>query len=121
MRRHCLSKCTESTQYRDFLKYYEEIASLSGFSIAQKTGCHPSCRINEISVVVKDQVISQEPWAFSGYFYYPGGQYKKKLYHITYDYTSYIADVGGLIGLFLGFSMLSIYDGLKNALKNKKL
>ena len=46
---------------------------------------------------------------------------KKKLYHITYDYTSYIADVGGLIGLFLGFSMLSIYDGLKNALKNKKL
>ena len=114
-----LPKCRETGQYRDFLTSYEEIASLSGFSIAQKTGCHPSCKINEFSAIIKDQVEGYDPWAFAGYFFYPGGQYKKKLYHLTYDFTSYIADAGGLIGLFLGFSMLSIYDGLKNAWKSK--
>ena len=114
-----LSKCIDTNQYQEFLKSYEEIASLSGFSIAQKTGCYPSCKINEFSVIIKDRVLGQEAYAFGGYFFYPGGQYKKKLYHLTYDFTSYIADAGGLIGLFLGFSMLSIYDGLKNAWKNK--
>ena len=116
-----LPQCIETGQYRDFLTSYEEIASLSGFSIAKKTGCLPSCTMNEFSVIVKDQVFGEEEWTFAGYFYYPGGQYKEKLYHLTYDFTSYIADAGGLIGLFLGFSMLSIYDGMKNAWKNKKV
>ena len=57
----------------------------------------------------------------SGYFYYPGGRYKQKVYHYAYDFTSYIADVGGLVGLFCGHSMLSFYDGLKNVWKNKKM
>ena len=52
---------------------------------------------------------------FGGQFYYPGGRYIKKVYHYNYDFTSYIADVGGLVGLFLGYSMLSFYDGLKSA------
>ena len=56
---------------------------------------------------------------YIGYFYYPGGQYWKKDYHYSYDFASYIADVGGLVGLFLGYSMLGFYDGLKNVYKNK--
>ena len=117
-----MAKCIETGQYRDFLKSYEEIAGLSGFSIAKKTGCLPSCKMNEFSVNIKDRVfMAEEEWLFSGYFYYPGGQYTKKLYNLTYDFTSYIADAGGLIGLFLGYSMLSVYDGLKNAWKNKML
>ena len=117
-----LPSCIETGQYRDFLTSYEEIASLSGFSIAKKTGCLPSCKMNEFSVMIKDYILSQDGWPkFSGHFFYPGGQYKKKLYSLTYDFISYIADAGGLIGLFLGCSMLSIYDGLKNAWKNKML
>ena len=117
-----LPKCIETGKYQDFLTSYEEIASLTGFSIAKTTGCLPSCKLNEFSVIVKDRVISLDEWQkFIGYFFYPGGQYTKKLYSLTYDFTSYIADAGGLIGLFLGYSMLSIYDGLKNAWKNKKI
>ena len=116
-----LSKCIEAEQYREFLTSYEEIAGLSGFSMAQRTGCYPSCKINKFSVTVIDHVKGQNAWYFAGYFFYPGGQYKKKLYHLTYDFTSYIADAGGLVGLFLGFSMLSIYDKLRNAWKNKRI
>ena len=117
-----LPKCTETEQYQDFLTSYEEIADLSGFSIARKTGCLPSCKINEFSVTIKDRTVTLEVWPmFSGYFFYPGGRFIQRVYVYAYDLTSYIADVGGLVGLFLGYSILSFYDALKYTWKNKKL
>ena len=117
-----LPKCFELKQYQDFLDSYDDIAGLSGFSIAKKTGCLPSCKINEYTLTVHDLIyIPTGEARYSGFFYYPGGQYWQKVYHYNYDFTSYIADVGGLVGLFLGYSMLSVYDMLKNAWKNKRM
>ena len=117
-----LPKCIESGQYQSFLRSYDEIAGLSGYSISKKTGCLPSCKRNEFTVNVRNPIVIPNGLRqYSGYFYYPGGRYKQKVYHYTYDFTSYIADVGGLMGLFLGYSMLSFYDGLKNAWKNAML
>ena len=117
-----LSKCTEPEQYGDFLEAYDEIASLSGFSIAKKTGCLPSCTINEFTMNVVSRMLFHFPDVgpqFNSYFFYPGARYQEKVYFYLYDFTSYIADAGGLVGLFLGFSILSIYDGLKNVWKNR--
>ena len=113
-----LPKCTTPDQYGSFLKSYAEIAKLSGFSISKKTGCLPSCKLNEFTATIKDDVSKMDGGAeLTGLFYYPGGQYIQKKYSYTYDFTSYIADVGGLVGLFLGYSMLSVYDNLKNIWK----
>ena len=116
-----LPKCIETIQYQTFLHLYDEIASLSGFSIAKRTGCLPSCKINEFTMTVQNTITMPKRSTYTGYFFYPGGRYLKKVYHYNYDFTSYVADVGGLVGLFLGFSMLGFYDGLKNAYKNKRL
>ena len=114
-----LKKCTEKIQYQSFLDSYDKIARLSGFSISEKTGCLPSCKINEFTIHVRDatEIEGSQDSKFGGQFYYPGGRYIKKVYHYNYDFSSYIADVGGLVGLFLGWSMLSFYDGLKSAWK----
>ena len=116
-----LPKCKEEGQFLDFLMTYEEIASLSGASIAKRTGCLPSCKRNEFALHIIDHILKEGEATYTGYFYYPGGSYKQIVYHYTYDFTSYIADAGGLVGLFLGYSMLSFYDGLKNAWKNKRI
>ena len=118
-----LPRCIEKEQYQSFLDTSERISRLSGFSIANKTGCLPSCKIHEYTMAVQDffPVEFSGAATFDGYFFFPGGQYWEKVYHYNYDFTSYIADVGGLVGLFLGFSMLGCYDGLKNAYKNKML
>ena len=117
-----LSKCTEPEQYEDFMVAYDEIVSLSGFSIAKKTGCLPSCKINEFTVNVVSHITHPDEEAkYQGYFFYPGGRYQQKVYFYTYDFTSYIADAGGLVGLFLGFSILNVYDGLKYIWKNKRM
>ena len=117
-----LPRCVEINQYQWFLDSYDKIASLSGFSIAKRTGCLPSCKINEFTMTIKELIYKPDERAmYSGYFFYPGGRYSKKIYHYTYDFTSYVADIGGLVGLFLGYSMLGFYDGIKNVWKNKKL
>ena len=117
-----LPRCIEKEQYQSFLDTSDKISRLSGFSIAKKTGCLPSCKIYEYTMEILDLINLRNGIAiFEGYFYFPGGQYWQKVYHYNYDFTSYIADVGGLVGLFLGFSMLGFYDGLKNAYKSKRL
>ncbi len=37
-------------------------------------------------------------------------QYDREIEFVTYDANSFIADVGGFLGLLLGSSMLAIYD-----------
>ena len=119
-----LPKCIGNSPYQSFLGAYDEIAGLSGFSISKRTGCLPSCKINEFSLSIISHIsIPKESEAYQGssyigLFYYPGGRYMQKVYYYNYDFTSYIADVGGLLGLFLGYSMLSFYDGVKYAWKS---
>ena len=40
--------------------------------------------------------------------------------YVIYDFNSFIADVGGFMGLLLGFSLLSIYDEMESLLKRFK-
>ena len=115
-----LQKCTESAQYQEFITAYDEIVSLDGFSIAKKTGCLPLCKRNEFTMNVISRMSYPDGGAeFDSFFYYPGGRYQQKVFYYTYDFTSYIADVGGLVGLFLGLSFLSVYDKIKRAWKNE--
>ena len=88
-----------------------------------ETGCLPSCKRNEYSVNIIERMNVDDEYGrtmYTGYFYYPSGRYIKKDYYYTYDFSSYIADVGGLVGLFLGHSLISLYDLLKQAWKNKR-
>ena len=40
--------------------------------------------------------------------------------YVIYDFNSFIADVGGFMGLLLGFSLLSIYDEIEGLIKKLK-
>ena len=46
--------------------------------------------------------------------------YEEKKQYVVYDFNSFIADVGGFMGLLLGFSILSLYDELTKILKRWK-
>ena len=44
------------------------------------------------------------------WLYFEGGNYEVTKEYYTYDENSFIADVGGYLGLCLGFSLLSFFD-----------
>ena len=109
------AKCTESGQYEKFLSTYDEIAKLSERSIAERTGCLPSCKRNEFSVNILNriEIPSEGPSYYSGYFCYASGRYVEKSYYYVYDWFDLLADVGGYMGLLVGYSLLTVYDSIK--------
>ncbi len=42
-------------------------------------------------------------------FYFPSGRHDLREQYHTYDLSSFVADVGGYMGLLLGHSILSIF------------
>ena len=43
--------------------------------------------------------------------------HEEKEQYLIYDFDSFIADVGGYLGLLLGFSILSLYHQIEDLLK----
>ena len=111
-----LPRCVESDQYEKFLKTYSSIAHLNEASISSVTGCLPSCRRNEfeMKIITRVEVEAEKNHFFKGLFWYPSGSYTEKLYYYTYTFSDYFADIGGYMGLLLGYSLLNFYDMFKN-------
>ena len=112
-------ECTASGQYNRFLQTYQEIARLTERSIAERTGCRPSCQRNEFTanIVNRAERPSKPAGFFTCNFFYASGRYVEKTYYYVYDWVHLLADVGGYMGLLLGFSLLSMYDGIMSLCK----
>ena len=112
-------RCTESGHYKTFLKIYDEIAKLTEQSIAERTGCLAACQRNEftVNIVNRAERPSKPGGHFTGYFFYASGRYVEKTYFYVYDWIHLLADLGGYMGLLLGYSLLTMYDGTKNLCK----
>ena len=112
----CLPMCNESKHYNEFLKLYNDITRKQEAYIAESTGCWPSCNRNEYSMKLINRIAmpKAEKGLSSFVFYYPTGRYNEKIYYYPYHYGDFFADVGGYLGLFLGYSALSFYDALKH-------
>ena len=87
------------------------------------TGCLASCNKDEYQTELSRMSVSKyEKWCgffnecengdtivLQLYLYYANGRYEEKKQYLIYDYNSMIADVGGYLGLLLGYSLLSLY------------
>ena len=88
------------------------------------TGCLASCTKDEYQTEVIAETVSKFE-QFCGFFteceeddtrfqllhlYYVNGRYEEKKQYLIYDYNSMIADIGGYMGLLLGYSLLSLYE-----------
>ena len=92
--------------------------------IFKLTGCLSSCNKDEVDVVETSELITKETrnnlgygdieegkkQALKLYLYFKNGQYDERKQYIIYDYNSFIADVGGYMGLLLGMSMQGMFE-----------
>ena len=86
------------------------------------TGCLASCNKDEFQVELGNMVVREDENCFGDfcwgettrsmklYAHFQNGRYEDKEQYIIYDYNSMIADVGGYMGLLLGYSLLSVYE-----------
>ena len=94
---------------------YRTLEKLWEPEIYNLTGCIPHCEHDEISMKSAGSLIklnrTKDPSILLE-FQFENGKYKSKEEYIVYDTDSFIADVGGYLGLLLGHSLLSIYSNL---------
>ncbi len=83
------------------------------------TGCLPPCERVEYDLVAERE-LQEHAWtqtagrSIAFKLYFKSGKYEVKEQFFVYDQNSFIADVGGYLGLLLGQSMFSIFCGLEN-------
>ena len=83
------------------------------------TGCLASCNKDEFQAELSEMHVEEiDSWGgWSGdtsslkvFVHFLNGHYEEKEQYIIYDSNSMIADIGGYMGLLLGYSLLSIYE-----------
>ena len=76
------------------------------------TGCMPGCSKSKIDLVpeYKNDMIDDNLKVVRLSFEYPRGEYDLVEEYYIYNWGSFIADVGGYLGLLLGYSLLSMYQ-----------
>ena len=127
-----LPLCSSESQMKELVDILFQLKLADAKIIYEKTGCMASCIMyiyGKLEHMQQEHLISfrsckrqnisctmdmmleipQHEITFQGTRQY-----------IVYDFNSFIADVGGYMGLLLGFSALSLYNEVENILKRQK-
>ena len=108
--------CNSSTQLRHLTRISDELSSMNAQKIFETTGCMASCEkdIYEVANDIADNLgtLDIENQYFNFAICFENGKFEEREQYLIYDGDSFIADVGGFLGLLLGWSMYSLYQDM---------
>ena len=108
--------CTRLSELIELANITKAFELADGNEIYEATGCLSQCEKNHYTM-------SQGILGGSGKFYLSLNfkildmTYEAREQYVIYDISSFIADVGGYMGLLLGFSLSSIYADVESFLR----
>ena len=106
--------CTSEEQFNRFESSYGELANADADRIIQITGCKEPCNFKEYKFVDSSPTAMTKPGSIA--FWAATQKTHREEEVLLYPFTSLIAEFGGSLGLFLGFSFLSIWQELRDYL-----
>ena len=104
---------TDSSQSME--KLWTDLQGMSEALVYAETGCKATCERREWkSKLVYDKTVPMDTNSteLELMLFFTNGHYQVKKEYYKYTYDDLIADSGGLLGLFLGHSILSCFDFL---------
>ena len=114
-----LEQCDEQMFSNQHFDIITGLDTMDEREIFEMTGCMPGCEKSEFDLMT----IVETPKAdriLSFYLTYLHGEYDRIEEYYIYDHISFIADIGGYLGLLLGYSLLSMYQTLINCVLSYK-
>ena len=120
-----LSPCNSLAHLRNLTIITRKLHEADARTIYELTGCLASCeryeyhRIDSEVVSTSSFILSRSHLIMT--FTMVDKSIEDRTQYVIYDFNSFIADVGGFMGLLLGFSILSIYDEIEGLLRRLKL
>ena len=103
----------EKCKSKNLLEYYTLLYKIKQFpskNLFQKSGCYPKCTFieYEYEIKAKNKVDWATNWTSSFYLAPKTSSYMQSIEYYSYDSNDLLGDVGGYLGLFLGWSLFSI-------------
>ena len=118
-----LERCDHQTlgdpSQNEHLDVITSIDTMDEREIFELTGCMPGCEKSEFDLTIMEETPKADQ-ILSIYLTYLHGEYDLTEEYYIYDHISFIADIGGYLGLLLGYSLLSMYHTLMNCVLNYK-
>ncbi len=126
--RHHTPSLPACTTHEQFMRHEEEslrLRSMDEQDYFEATGCLAACdrpRFELVSMASSTEKVvgPNASSSFNIYLSYSTGRYEVREDYLLYDFGSFVADVGGYLGLLLGHSMYSIFSSVVGLLKDKK-
>ena len=119
--------CNSTSEFDAWKNISSKFQRADSNTIYEQTGCLPSCQRNEYLITGREikkkstfqnmllQLVRRGT-SLDLKFRIMDGSYKEEEQYVIYDFNSFIGNVGGFLGLLLGYSVLSIYDDLESLL-----
>ena len=108
----CNLKHLSKKELEQIYKFYKvKVKTYEESQLYDLTGCIPGCykKTYELKAIkLKPQVNTRMELQIQ--LQIPNGEYELTEEYLLYDFNSFIPDVGGYLGLLLGYSLLSMYQ-----------
>ena len=105
--------CSELDELRYFHGNYSCIAEYDLDEIMDKTDCLKPCTYKEYKLVGSERISVGQHGIF---FRFADRQVVIEKEMTSYSVLSFLSDIGGSLGMFLGFSFLMVWDGVEAVL-----
>ena len=114
---HDRNVCESERQFQHFEQIYKDLINAESFDIFRMTGCKMPCSYNEYRFTTTNAEVMPKLFSnsTSGWvaFWSASSRTWTEEEILLYPFTSLIAEFGGSLGLFLGFSFMAIWHEVK--------
>ena len=105
------SVCTSGGQFKQFELFYLSLLNAETDVITEQTGCKIPCNYKEYKFVESSPNPIPNPHSVAFWAASLKTQVEEEV--LIYPFTSLVAEFGGSLGLFLGFSFLAIWHEIR--------
>ena len=112
--------CTNKSQLLQLRDFANILSGSDDYDVYNMTGCLAPCKRDVYSIVPEPVKCSENTGQglFLLYMRINDRSYEEREEYIIYDTDSFIADVGGYMGLLLGCSILSLFNEVETLIKS---
>ena len=106
-----MQQCTTKNEIVNYIEQYMEISEAEQQEVVEITGCKLPCTYMEyLDGGEKIYKVEEENNQLTFVLAYATTQVTRKEEVYMYPFRSFLAEFGGALGLFLGFSFLTVWD-----------